>query len=302
MVVPDVAIDHRSLAREQLRSMSPEELDADLGLEGFFGISYVINLPHARERLRRVTDGLHEVGLRSFRVWEGTNGRNADEVPEHVWRKMSLNWLELDAGTPFGAQALEYLHQGEAGCYLSHFRLLRFVRDRFQEARRQVAEARDAGQMAEAAARARAWSSVLVMEDDNGFGFVDEDRRTARRPGVGRLLREAMAELPPDWDMLYFMAESEAPAIQVSPHLKQLRHGLVTNAYAVSHRMYDALVERLGRIEDPAVVDLRPVDGEMATLHETHRCYAISPAIAYQREGQSQVVGWTLRVLRQLHP
>jgi hypothetical protein len=71
---------------------------------------------------------------------------------------------------------------------------------------------------------------------------------------------------------------------------------------AVSHRMYDALVERLGRIEDPAVVDLRPVDGEMATLHETHRCYAISPAIAYQREGQSQVVGWTLRVLRQLHP
>lgn len=304
-IIHEVVIDHQKLAWEQLADMTDEELDADLKLDQFFGSIYVINLPHAKDRLKRITSDLHAIGLKHFQVWRATNGRNPQEVPEAIWSKMTLNWRQLDTSTPEGLKELQRQHQGEAGCFLSHYRLLCHVQANFKKACKDLQEAQsknDNEKVQLAAARARKYSSVLIMEDDNGFGFVNRSNyKTATTAGLGRLLREAMTELPADWDMLYFMVQSRH-TLPFTTHLRQLTWGTLMNAYVVSYRMYDDIVEHLKQIEDPEVIELKPVDVEVAMLHEGHRCYAIKPAIAYQCEGTSQIVGWTIDGLRQLEP
>src|SRR5262249_15944479 len=124
-------IDHQKIALEQLHSMSDHELDHDLKLQDFFGSIYVINLPHATTRLERMTRELNKVGVYDFVVWRAVNGRNPEEVPEALWRKMSLNWRVLDLSTSDGEQKLARQFQGETGCYLSHFRLLQHVKKQY---------------------------------------------------------------------------------------------------------------------------------------------------------------------------
>lgn len=304
-IVHEIVIDHQKLAWEQLADMTDQELDADLSLDQFFGSIYVINLPHAKERLKRITRDLNAIGLKHFQVWKATNGRNPEEVSETIWSKMTLNWRQLDTSTPEGLKELQRQHQGEAGCFLSHYRLLCHVQNNFKKACKELQEAHakhdDAG-IQSAATRARRYSSVLIMEDDNGFGFVNRrDCKTATIEGLGRLLRETMTELHADWDMLYFMVQSRH-SLPFTPHLRQLYWGTLMNAYVVSYRMYDDIIEHLKQIEDPEVIELQPVDVEVAMLHQGHRCYAIKPAIAYQCEGRSQIVGWTIDGLRQLEP
>lgn len=304
-IVHEIVIDHQKIAWEQLSDMTDEELDSDFKLDRFFESIYVINLPNAKERLKRITRDLKAIGLRHFEVWKATNGRNPEEVPESIWSKMSLNWRNLDVTKPEGLKALQQQHKGEAGCFLSHYRLLCSIQASFEKACEELKEAfaaKDDAKIKRASAQARKYSSVLVMEDDNGFGIVDtSDYQSASTAGVGRLLREAMTELPEDWDMLYFMVQSYQP-LSHTPHLKQLTWGTLMNAYAVSYRMYDDMIEQLRRIEDPEVTSLKPVDVEVAALHANHNCYAIMPAIAYQCEGTSQIVGWTTSALRQLQP
>lgn len=304
-IVHEIVIGHQKLAWEQLADMADEELDADLSLDQFFGSIYVINLPHAKDRLKRITRDLHAIGLRHFQIWQATNGRNPQEVPEAIWSKMNLNWRQIDTSTQEGLKELQRQHQGEAGCFLSHYRLLCHVQANFIKACQDLQEAKehnDAAGIQSASMRARKYSSVLIMEDDNSFGFVNRnDYKTATTAGLGRLLREAMTELPDDWDMLYFMVQSRH-SLPFSHHLRQLSWGTLMNAYAVSYRMYDDIIEQLKQIEDPEVIELKPVDVEVAMLHQGHRCYATKPAIAYQCEGTSQIVGWIVDGLRQLGP
>lgn len=300
--IPSCEIEHQNIAWSHLTDMTDEELDSDLKLEEFFGSLYVINLPHAKERLSRVTAALHDVGVRHFQVWRATNGRDPLEVSEAIWRKMNCNWRKLDPSTPEGLKALEHQYQGEAGCFMSHYRLLQHVREKFHEACQEWQAAASSKDKAKAIRKARKYSSVLVMEDDNGYGFVNSDGITASLQGVGRHIREALTELPQDWDMLYFMVQSGRYAHRETPHLKRLAWGTIMNAYAISYRMYDSVIEHLKRIEDPSVQEMTPVDNEIAMLHGSHRCYAIFPSIAYQCEGTSQIVGWTTVYLRQLQP
>ncbi|MCE5318696.1 MAG: hypothetical protein LLG04_15195, partial [Parachlamydia sp.] len=179
------------------------------------------------------------------------------------------------------------------------------IQENFKKACKELQEANEKNDTAgiqACAARARKYSSVLIMEDDNGFGFVNrQNYKTATTAGLGRLLREAMTELPEDWDMLYFMVQSHQ-SLPYTHHLRQLTWGTLMNAYVVSYRMYDAIIDHLKRIEDPKVTELKPVDVEVAMLHQGHQCYAIKPAIAYQCEGTSQIVGWIVDGLRQLEP
>lgn len=295
-------IDHQKEALEQLRSMSDLELDKNLKLQDFFGSIYVINLPHAKARLERMTRELQQVGIENFTVWRAVNGRNSHEVPEALWRKMSLNWRVLDLSTVEGEERLDRQFQGETGCYLSHYRLLQHVKTQYDMAREKLLMAKDEAAKELAERELKKYSTVLILEDDNGFGLVSKDHKSVTMQGVGRILREALASLPEDWDMLYFMAQSISPAQMRSPHLKQLNFGMLMNAYAVNHQMYDDLIKHLSSIDDPEVVELAPIDNAVGALHATHRCYAIFPSIAYQHDGQSQIIDQETKGPRQVQP
>ena len=295
-------IDHRKVALEQLHSMSDQELDQDLKLQDFFGSIYVINLPHATTRLARMTQDLKKIGVHNFTVWPAVNGRNPQEVPEALWRKMSLNWRVIDLSSTEGEKRLARQFQGETGCYLSHYRLLQHVKAQYDLAQEQWRIAADPVEKDTAAKEMEKYSSVLILEDDNGFGIVQSDHKNVSLAGVGKLLRLAFSELPDDWDMLYLMAQSISPSRRQSPHLKQLKFGMLMNAYAVSHRMYGDIIRHLSSIDDLATEALTPVDNAVGELHTTHQCYAIYPSIALQADGESQIIDQMTKGPRQVQP
>ena len=241
--------------------------------------------------------------LQKFHIFPAINGRK--EVEEKIWKKFTRNWRRLDLTTEKGAQAFDSQRQGEAGCYLSHYTVIKQVKEKFDEAIVELEKAykkHDPKAMDKWWGKARKYSSVLIIEDDNGFGIVSQDKLSVRHEQVGVLFRQAMLNLPQDWEMLYFMTFAKSPSQEVAPNIIQLSRGICLNAYAINYRIYDALVECLKKIEDPNVQKVLPVDDELAMLHSTHQCYAINPSIAYQREGESSITSKVTNKYRQTQP
>lgn len=246
------------------------------GLEESFGSIYVINLDRAEQRLEKVTRDLQSIGVERFERVSACDGQT--DVPEQIWRKMLRNWRKIDTSTPEGLAALEKQYRGEAGCYLSHYRLIKSVKECYDRA---IAEGDEK--------KIKKYSSVLILEDDNGFGIVNPDKTAFSLAGCGALFKQVISELPPEWDLLYFVANETGKAKQVTAHLYKLERAVMMNAYAVNHTMYGPLLEQLKKIEDPAIQEVLPVDLELAELHTSHNCYVISPAIAFQYDGESYI-------------
>lgn len=102
-----------------------------------------------------------------------------------------------------GRKKFKRQRQGEAGCYLSHLKVIKLAKKRFDKANYKLQEAILAGDneaMQAACTQARKYSSVMILEDDNGFGIVAKNKKKATLNKVGKLFRKAMAELPQDWD------------------------------------------------------------------------------------------------------
>ncbi|HXF29780.1 MAG TPA: glycosyltransferase family 25 protein, partial [Chlamydiales bacterium] len=293
-------IDHQSIAKEYLASKTASELDHDWKLNEFFGSVYVIHLPDAHERRQHIQSALHSIGVKNWQIFPATNGRT--ELKESIWRKMHLNWANIDITTPDGLLRLERQFQGEAGCFMSHFRLIESVRACYRGAVFDlwVALLSDNSPAIEVASqRAKKYSSVLVLEDDNGFGIVAADRLSATLENTGLYFFNAMNELPQDWQMLYLMSQINNPSKKVSSHLARLGGALTLNAYAVNNTMYDAIYYRLRKIIDPTITKLHPVDGQYKALHSKHRCYGVVPSIAYQDSNTSFITSHISRHLRQ---
>ena len=297
----ELSIPHQAYAREDL-GMSPDKLDADWMLTKYFGSIYVINLPHATERRVRVTSTLREIGTSVFEILPATNGRDEKEVDPAIRRKMYMNWAKIDISTEEGREKLLKQHQGETGCFISHLRAIQTVREKYTQAAQMLKSAQSSGEsekMKEAAALVRKFSSVLILEDDNGFGIVSADKKSSTLKEVGTLFRKAMSALPENWDMLYLMGMERRPAIRVADHLAKVDGVLCLNAIAVSHRVYDALFNRLNRLFDPTVSQVHPVDGEYAALHKDHNCFGLVPSICFQGNGLSSITSKVAEHLRQ---
>jgi GR25 family glycosyltransferase involved in LPS biosynthesis len=291
-----------NLAENDLQTMSSEELDANWKLNDFFGCIYVINLPSAKDRLEKMKESMAEVGIEEFEVFPAVNGRNLEKT---LWKKMKKNWANHDLSTVEGKRAFELQRKGEAGCYLSHLHVLEKVKENYDLAISDLQVAQNNQNLdaiIEASTRVKKYSSVLVLEDDNGFGIVQADGMTAHLEGVGQLFREAMQQLPEDWKTLHFMALSFYPGKTISKHITQLAHGIVSNACAIHHSFYETLITQLRRIYDPQVKYIYPYDDELAELQKRYPCYAIYPSIAYQREGISSITGSHVGYLRQTQP
>lgn len=279
--------------------------DQDLKLYDYFGTIVVINIENRQDRLSEITENLKKVGVNEFEIFKAIDGRK--NVSETLWNKMGLNWAGLDLSKEEGRAQFERQRRGETGCYLSHYYVIKQINTRFEKAKEDLALAKsknDPKLIEEAQKSLKKSSSVLILEDDNGFGIVGPDYTSATLVGVKELFKKAMEELPKDYDMFYFMtyAHPGRENKPYSPHLAKVLGGYTANAYALNHTVYDKLEKVLAKIFLPEVLSVEPVDNVFASLHPTMNCFAIVPSIAYQSPGMSVINGTTNNYLFQQQP
>jgi GR25 family glycosyltransferase involved in LPS biosynthesis len=119
----------------------------------------------------------------------------------------------------------------------------------------------------------RQWPDVLIIEDDVIF---DENLETK--------LPEFMAQLPSDWDMLFFGCMHRREPVRVRENVLKLTYSTSTYAYAVRSTAYRAFVELHSTSQ-------LPVDVNNRLLQERLNCYAFSPNLAWVESGHSDTHG-----------
>lgn len=277
-----------SIAEKHLLTMEPEELDNDWKLNEFFENIVVINLPRSKDRLASITEELRSIGTQSFNRFDAIDGRA--ELEPFIWQKFFSNRENYDPETEEGRVALDSLHKGEAGCYMSHYAVLKAVAEAFAKAKIKLEEAkksRNVTTIDHAEKQVRHYSRILILEDDSAFGVLEGPQIS--KEGAGTVLRQAIQELPMDWDMLYLVARATEPTEEVGLHLRKIRCSWNASAYAVNHSMYKPLLKQLKKIENPHIFRVQPVDNAISSIHHLHKVYAIYPSIVVQLNGVSEI-------------
>lgn len=280
----------RTLAKKQLAKMKSDELDRNWKLNDFFGNIIVINLPQATERKEQITKELQQIGTKDFKFFPAIYGRTS--VDQEIWQKFFKNRDKIDVSTSEGQLALDRVHQGEAGCYMSHYTAVKQAKDAFDNAKKEFAAAeaaQDKLAISNAKKKLRKYSRVLIFEDDVGFGIANKQRTATSKKGAGKLFRKALAQLPDDWDMLYFVVHAMDPTKKQASHLRKLKSSWYFGAYAINHKMYDSYISTLSKIENPAITKLQSVDLEISLTHHKHKVYAIYPSVVYSYPSPSHI-------------
>ncbi|MBA2727528.1 MAG: glycosyltransferase family 25 protein [Parachlamydiaceae bacterium] len=280
----------KTIAKQQLDSMSYKELDADWQLNDFFGTIAVINLPQAKKRLKLITNELKSIGTDSFMIFSAIDGRK--DIEPAIWNKFYLNLHNIDTSTDEGKLALDHLHQGQSGAYMSHYTLIRQIKNSFEIALNELELAKvshNNQEILRAVKEVRKSSRLLIFEDDAGFGILNKKKTAVSRKRVGVLLRKALSKLPDDWDMLYFIVNATEPSTKISSHLCKLNRSWSLSGYAINNSMYGPLVELLKKIDDVTVTHIWPIDNEIGEIHSFYNVYAINPSIVYHQGGCSHI-------------
>lgn len=291
------------VAQEHLATMSPEELDLDWRLNDFFGTIAVINLPQDTFRLKRITEELNAIGTYDFEVFPAIDGRK--ELDPAIWMKLKKNRLGNNIEANEKKNILDRLHQGEAGCYMSHYLLIKRTKEAFDNAINELKNAlalNDPFALSDAKHKVRKYSRILIFEDDNGFGIVKKKKSKSSKKNLGTLFRKAIKELPKKWDMLYFMCAAHQKTQFTSTHLRQIKRSVFANAYAVNHTMYEPIISILKQIEDPEITEVLPVDKAISYNHYLYHVYAIYPSITFQYNGTSTIDSTFTPTLTQCQP
>jgi glycosyl transferase, family 25 len=126
------------------------------------------------------------------------------------------------------------------------------------------------------------WPDVLLFEDDVIF---DDD--------FDSKLSQFMAQLPSDWDMLFFGGMHREAPLPVRENVLKLTHSTSTYAYAVRSTVYPAFLETHAESREP-------IDVRNRLLQERFNCYCFFPHLAWVDGGQSDTQGrpvnpWWLR-------
>lgn len=100
------------------------------------------------------------------------------------------------------------MKQGDVGCLLSHQKALQY-------------------------AKAQGWDSVLIFEDD-AKPVADFNRK----------LKEAMSQLPANWDMLWLGGKDNTLPLSYSPKLKLLTGSWGTYGYVIRSTVYDFFINQ----------------------------------------------------------
>lgn len=289
------------IAAEHLTTMTAEELDNDWRLGDFFGTIAVINLPQDTTRLERITKELNDIGTYDFEVFPAIDGRK--ELDPSLW--MKIKHTRSGNETKDDKKSLDRLHQGEAGCYMSHYLLIKRTNEAFDTAILELQNAlslNDQFAVSNAKSRVKKFSRILILEDDNGFGIVNTKKTKSSKKNLGTLFRKALKTMPKTWDMLYMMCVAQEKTKVTSKYLRQIKRSAFANAYVVNFTMYKPILSILKQIEDPTVTEVLPVDKAISYKHYLYKVYAIYPSIAFQYNGMSSIDSSTTPTLTQFQP
>ena len=122
-------------------------------------------------------------------------------------------------------------------------------------------------------AREARWPEVLIFEDDVVF---DEE--------LNKKFPEFIAQLPPDWDMVYFGCMHRSEPVRVCENLVKASYSTSTYAYAVRDTVYSAFLD----MHSPSQ---RPIDVNNRLLQERFNCYCFFPNLAWVESGHSDTHG-----------
>lgn len=280
------AICQSEVAIRELAAYDDAYLNTNWSLPKYFGHIKVLTLDPEAERFKQFLLEIAKVGLtkEAFEIAPGITG---SKLPQSLWSRMS-SWdirKKLVEGP-----LLQERQKGQTGCYMAQFRAIAASKESYQKAVANLkalqAQKTSPEALAEAEKEVKKYSSLLLIEDNNGFGRVCGPK-AAQMEDTGRRFRLAMKDLAPSWDMFYFMAMKEAT--KVTENLAKLKNGVVTKCYAINAKFYDRILEMLAMsIEDR---QFEPVDDVIAYLHPTANCYVAIPALTYRSASLSQVGG-----------
>lgn len=175
---------------------------------------------------------------------------------------------------------------------MSHYRLVKLVYQTYIQAKEQLAiatENHDTKGIDEAAKTLYRYSRVLILEDDFGFGYLDNKNQILTKKSVGYTLCKALVDLPDHWDMLYLQVNATSPTVKHTKRLRKVKSSWCFCAYALNHTMYESLLNCLEKIDNPETVDLLPVDSAISKIQHQHEVYAIYPSVVYCQGGKSQI-------------
>lgn len=122
---------------------------------------------------------------------------------------------------------------------------------------------------------------LLFMEDDIVF--------KSSVSKLGGVLRNAIAELPDNWEILYLGANVHVggfnPPLRHSPHLCRLMNAWTTHAVAFSRKGAARILS-----EKPPVKDSM-FDGWLSDRLISYQAFCVVPMVAFQRAGKSLIWG-----------
>jgi GR25 family glycosyltransferase involved in LPS biosynthesis len=204
---------------------------------------FVINLDSRPDRWHQIVLNLRQHGVRNYERVSAIKP-TPDLVPTQ------RNWLETyhhlrQHGLNGTDTSVDYAI-GCLGCKLSHMQVLRL-------------------------ALQRGYQRVLILEDDAEL-----------LPQAGATLQAALQELPPDWNLLYLMANHAKQPQPVSDHLVQVQCSATTGGYAVQRHFMTVLLEAL---QD----DVEEIDVTYMKLQPVVPMLCVKPHVARQRPGYSDI-------------
>lgn len=272
----------RDQAENDLATMTDQELDTNWKLNDYFGHVKVISSNPDSSRFQRCQREMQQIGLHTYEIVPGVNGALLD--PE-LWQRAD-NWDANDT---------DWQKQGRMGCLMAHYQAILDSAERWEKAcqKKEALQADpdpDVDQLQEIEQEIKTYSSLLMIEDNTGFGVVTGDQ-TATLLGCGRRWRQVAAALPAHWDMLYLvtMADNWGPSVQISQELVRLRYGVLTKCYAIQAPFYRVVLDHFEKTFR-SLGTIAPVDHVLAALHREHRCYApLGIGLAYRFGSTSEV-------------
>lgn len=261
--------DQSHQATKELAELDDAYMDSHWNLLQYFGHIKVLSTDTKAKRFERFAEEMEKIGNDDYEVVLGPQGETLDPA---LWSRM-VNW-----DRQLSADDLKKRHQGQTGCYMAHYMAIKGTVDAYKNAQKELANLTPEEQ----SAKIKRLSSVLIIEDNNGFGRVTGPH-SATLQGMGRQFRLAMQDLPENWDMFYFMAMLDAK--KFTDNLAQLKYGLVTKCYAINASIYDRIIEAFD------IQELKPVDHVIASLHATSNSYVATPPLTYRFASKSLVGG-----------
>ena len=118
----------------------------------------------------------------------------------------------------------------------------------------------------------RNYENVLIFEDDL---VLHENYNN---------LGDYMNQVPNDWDFIYFGGNhvyGDKPE-KINDNILKLNYTVALHCVAIKNTMFDIIIDKLNKFENQ-------VDACYADLHKSVNCYGITPNIALQKEGFSNI-------------